>query len=294
MTVPSPSGADPGSPPQPGRAHRGPAGQVNGPDVADFPSVDAAPDPAALIAWMDDSRALPGVRIAKSLAVQALDLRPGHAVADIGCGPGEDTREMARRVAPGGSVTGVDASTVMLAEARARAAAAGLPVAFRAGDALNLPLPANSVDRCRADTLLQHIPDPARAVAEMARVTRPGGRIALVEFDLGTLAVDHPDRPTTSQVLAAVTSAAADGWAGRGLRRLLAAAGFTGITLDATFVESDYPFLHRLLAPALRQLTASGAVPAGVLGRWQQALAAAWDDRRYTGGAVVFTAAALR
>jgi SAM-dependent methyltransferase len=266
---------------------------MNGPDVADFPSVDAAPDPAALIAWMDDSRALPGVRIAKSLAVRALELRPGHAVADIGCGPGEDSREMARRVAPGGSVTGIDASTVMLTEARARAAAAGLPVTFRHGDALNLPLADDSVDRCRADTVLQHLADPARAVAEMARITRPGGRIALVEFDLGTLAVDHPDRPATSHVLSAVTGAAADGWAGRGLRRLLAAAGFTGITLDATFVESDYPFLRRLLAPALRQLATSGAVPADVLGRWQQALAAAWDHGHYTGGAVVFTAAAV-
>ncbi len=292
MTSPSPFRADPGSPPQPGRAHREPADKLTGPDVAKFPAVDAAPDPAALIAWMDDARALPGVRIAKSLAVQALELRPGLAVADIGCGPGEDAREMARRVTPGGSVTGIDASAVMLTEARGRAAAGGLPVTFRRGDALDLPLAANSVDRCRADTLLQHVPDPARAVAEMARITRPGGRIALVEFDLGTLAVDHPDRSTTSQVLSAVTAAAADGWAGRGLRRLLATAEFTGITLDARFVESDYPFLHRLLAPTLRQLATSGAVPAHVLGRWQQALAAAWDDRRYTAGAVVFTAAA--
>lgn len=266
----------------------------DGPDIADFPSVDAAPDPAALIAWMDDSRALPGVRIAKSLAVRALDLRPGHAVADIGCGPGEDTREMARRVAPGGSVTGIDASAVMLTEARARAAAGGLPVTFRHGDALNLPVPDGSVDRCRADTVLQHLADPARAVAEMARITRPGGRIALVEFDLGTLVIDHPDRSTTGQVLSALTGAAADGWAGRGLRRLLAAAGFTGISLDATFVESDYPILHRLLTPALRQLTISGALPAAVLGCWQRTLAAAWDEHHYTGGAVVFTAAAVR
>ncbi len=166
---------------------------------------------------MDDARALPGVRIAKSLAVQALDLRPGHAVADVGCGPGEDTREMARRINPGGSVTGIDTSSIMLTEARARAAACGLPVTFRRGDAVNLPLPANSVDGVRADTLLQHVPDPAQAVTEMARITRPGGRIALTEFDLGTLAVDHPDRASTRQILSAVTAAAADGWAGRGL-----------------------------------------------------------------------------
>jgi SAM-dependent methyltransferase len=305
MTSP-PSLAPPGDQrPPPGQAQREPAGHpprgqaaltaaagVNGPDIAQFPAVDGAPDPEALIEWMDDSRALPGVRIAKSLAVQALELRPGHDVADIGCGPGEDAREMARRVAPGGSVTGIDTSAAMITEARGRAATGGLPVTFRAGDALNLPLPGNSVDRCRADTLLQHVHDPARAVAEMARITRRGGRIALVEFDLGTLAVDHPDRATTRQVAEAGIDAAADGWAGRGLRRLLAAAGFAGITLDARFVEADYPFLRRLLAPSLRRLAASGTVPAEVLGRWQQTLEATWDAGHYTGGAVIFTAAA--
>lgn len=305
MTSPRSLARPGGQQPPPGQAHREPAGHpprgqaaatapadAGGPDIAEFPAVDRAPDPAALIEWMDEARALPGVHIAKSLAVQALELRPGHAVADIGCGPGEDAREMARRVAPGGSVTGVDASAAMIAEARGRAAGRNLPVTFRAGDALSLPLPGNSVDRCRADTLLQHVPDPARAVAEMARITRRGGRIALVEFDLGTLAVDHPDRATTRQVLDAAIDAAADGWAGRGLRRLLTAAGFTGITLDARFVEADYPFLRRLLAPSLRRLTASGAVPAGVLDRWQQTLTATWDAGHYTSGAVIFTAAA--
>jgi SAM-dependent methyltransferase len=306
MTSPSSLARPGGQQPPPGQAHREPAGHppprgqaaamdpvdAGGPDIAEFPAVDRAPDPAALIEWMDDARTLPGVRIAKSLAVQALGLRPGLAVAEIGCGPGEDAREMARRVAPGGSVTGVDASAAMIAEARSRAATRNLPVTFRAGDALSLPLPDKSVDRCRADTLLQHVPDPARAVAEMARITRRGGRIALVEFDLGTLAVDHPDRATTRQVLDAGIDAAADGWAGRGLRRLLTAAGFADITLDARFVEADYPFLRRLLTPSLRRLTTSGAVPAEVLDRWQQALTATWDAGHYTSGAVIFTAAA--
>ncbi len=289
---PGPAQTEPAGHPRRGQAAAAPPAGAGGPDIAEFPAVDRAPDPAALIGWMDDARALPGVRIAKSLAVQALGLRPGLAVADIGCGPGEDAREMARRVAPGGSVTGIDASAAMIAEARGRAAARDLPVTFRAGDALSLPLPGNSVDRCRADTLLQHVPDPARAVAEMARITRRGGRIALVEFDLGTLAVDHPDRATTRQVLDAAIDAAADGWAGRGLRRLLTAAGFADITLDARFVEADYPFLRRLLAPSLTRLAASGAVPAEVLHRWQQTLENTWDTRHYTGGAVIFAAAA--
>lgn len=59
-------------------------------------------------------------------AMDALDPRPGQHVADVGCGPGITTVELARRVQPGGSVTGVDVSARMVESARARAATAGL------------------------------------------------------------------------------------------------------------------------------------------------------------------------
>jgi SAM-dependent methyltransferase len=265
-----------------------------GPDIAAFPGVDQAADPAALIAWMDDARTLPGLRIAKSRAVQALGLRPGHVVADIGCGPGEDTREMARRVAPGGRVIGVDTSTVMLAEARRRSTGLEPAVTFTTGDARELPLPDAAVDRCRADTLLQHLPDPDSAVAEMTRITRPGGRISLLEFDLGTLALDHPDPMLTRQVLDAARADAADGWAGRGLRRRLATAGCVDVTVEAGWVESDAPFLTRLLTPTLARLAASGSAPPDALDHWRAQLAAAAERGHFTGGAVVFVAAARR
>jgi len=262
---------------------------VHGGDSAAFPDVDHALEPHALIDFMDTARTLPGLRIAKSLALRALGLRPGHHVADIGCGPGEDAREMARRVVPGGSVTGVDVSEVMLDEARRRAG--GLPVTFRTGNAVDLPLGDAVVDRCRADTLLQHVPDPARVVAELVRVTRPGGRIALLEFDQATLAIDHPDRPTTRLIQDEVTQAFAQGWAGRGLRRLLAAAGAADITVDALWVDSDHPFLRRLLAPSLHRLIARGDMSASTADRWQQELDQAAAAGRLTAGAVVFVAA---
>jgi Methyltransferase domain len=104
----------------------------SGTDVSGFTYVDTAADPDVLVGWMDTARTLPGLRVAKSLAVRALALRPGQVVADIGCGPGEDAIEMARRIAPGGQVIAIDASEVMLGEARRRAAAAGQPVDVRA------------------------------------------------------------------------------------------------------------------------------------------------------------------
>jgi len=75
----------------------------------------------------------------------------------------------------------------MVDTARRGAASLGLPVRFERGDAIRLPLADRSVHACGADTVLQHLADPARAVAEMVRGTRPGRRICLTEFDLGTL-----------------------------------------------------------------------------------------------------------
>src|SRR5262249_6602104 len=154
-------------------------------DVGTFAHVDTA-DAAQLISFLDSARTQPGLRMAKTVALDRLRLRPGQTVLEIGSGTGEDVLEMARRVIPDGRVIGVDISEAMLAEARRRATGRGLPVEYRLGDGSALPLPDDSVDRCRADTVLQHVADPDRTVAEMVRVVRPGGRVVALEFDLGT------------------------------------------------------------------------------------------------------------
>ena len=58
-------------------------------------------------------------------------------------------------------------------------------------------MPDAAVDACRADTLLQHVTDPAAIMAEMARVTRPGGRVAGLEFDLASTVIRVLPHPVT-------------------------------------------------------------------------------------------------
>ncbi|MGH3181958.1 MAG: methyltransferase domain-containing protein, partial [Streptosporangiaceae bacterium] len=177
-------------------------------------------------------------------------------------------------------------SQAMLAEARRRADGTPLPIQFRQGKADGLPLASHEVDACRADTLLQHVPDPAGVIAEMTRVTRPGGRISVLEFDLGTLTIDHPDQATTGRLVQAAVAAFPDGRAGRGLRRLLTHAGLADVTVHTQFVEPDLPFLLRVLQPAFIQLSAEQ------LGRWQADLDHAWRSGTFTAGALVFVATA--
>jgi len=101
-------------------------------------------------------------------------------LADVGCGTGSLTFELARFAR---KVIGVDLSREMLRRARAIAKERKLGnVEFRQGDALEVPLPSRSVDAAFCVMVLHFVPDPARAIANLCRITRLGGPIILVDL----------------------------------------------------------------------------------------------------------------
>lgn len=102
----------------------------------------------------------------------------GERVLDLACGSGAVTRAIAPSVAPGGSVAAVDLSPAMLDVARARGVEGGA-VEWHQASAEQLPLPDANVDLVTCQQGLQFFPDRAAAVAEVVRVLRPGGRVAL-------------------------------------------------------------------------------------------------------------------
>lgn len=103
--------------------------------------------------------------------VRSLGIRPGDTVVDLACGTGDLCRELA---AQGARPIGVDLSFGMLAAARTSA-----PLVQ--GDALGLPLPDGSVDGITCGFALRNFASLPPFFAELARVVRPGGRIALLE-----------------------------------------------------------------------------------------------------------------
>ncbi len=114
------------------------------------------------------------------LAAWVVDLAgpaPSDTVADVGCGNGMYLAELAMRGLPC-RVLGVDLSFGMLAAARQRLAAAR--VALAGGDATALPLRDGAADLALAAHMLYHVPEPADALRELRRVTRPGGRVVIV------------------------------------------------------------------------------------------------------------------
>lgn len=107
-----------------------------------------------------------------------LGIPAGGVALDVGCGPGSITASLARAVGADGLALGVDVSEPMLA--RAVRVRAGAQAAFLRADAQRLPLRDDTVDAVISIAVLQLIPDPTAALREMARVLKPGGRIALM------------------------------------------------------------------------------------------------------------------
>jgi len=125
-----------------------------------------------------------------SAMLREMNLRGDERILDLGSGLGQFTRMMARAV-PNGHVVGIEYSDEQLSAAKRLAANDGESslADLRSGDALNLDLGDEwgTFDIAHTRFLLEHIPDPLRAVKSMVRAVKPGGRIVLADDDHGVL-----------------------------------------------------------------------------------------------------------
>jgi SAM-dependent methyltransferase len=167
---------------------------------------------------------------------------PGATVLEAGCGVGAQTVILARN-SPGARFTSVDLSPASLDEARARVRDAGLEnVTLRRADLLALPFPEGTFDHAFVCFVLEHLPDPARAVAAVASRVRRGGTITVIEGDHGS-ALLHPDGPAAHRAIQCLVElqarAGGDALVGRRLYPLLAAAGLSAVTVSPRIAYAD-------------------------------------------------------
>jgi ubiquinone/menaquinone biosynthesis C-methylase UbiE len=208
-------------------------------------------------------------------------------VLDVGCGPGSDTLALARLVGPTGQVVGVDYDGAMVAEAEKRAAQASCSAWCHhyQADAAALPLPSNSVDAARSERVFQHVTNPAAILAEMARVTKPGGWVVVLDADWSTLSIATPEvdleRRLNRYRLEHVLT---NGSVGRRLYGLFNAQQFTDIVVEPRPIfVTDYAVGRYA---TLADLVESGALAAGEISqeelqRWRQSLEQAQVERAF-------------
>jgi len=115
-------------------------------------------------------------------AVDRAEAGPGSDALDVCCGTGDLALELRRRIGPDGRVVGCDFSEPMLELARRKSGEQALPVEFGWADALDLPYGETSFDVVTIGFGARNLADLERGLAEMARVLRPGGRLAILEI----------------------------------------------------------------------------------------------------------------
>jgi SAM-dependent methyltransferase len=220
-------------------------------------------------------------RPAKEGSYKRLDIQPGQRVLDVGCGPGTDTLALARLLGPEGRVVGVDfdAGMIAIADQRAEVAGFGHQVRHRVGDALSLPFEEDEFDATRSERLFEHLLQPERALSEMVRVTRPGGRVVVLDTDWGTQSFDSA-LPDLERRLARVHAEHGlnNGYSGRQLRRLFLRQGLQDVTLACFPLFTVHYGFARMIA-SLDQVEAD-AVRLGIaseaeIATWRAGLEAA-------------------
>jgi ubiquinone/menaquinone biosynthesis C-methylase UbiE len=159
---------------------------------------------------------------------EALALRTGEDVVDVGCGPGLLAAEMAQDVGAGGSVLAVDPSEDMLAlAATAERGTDGAPITFAAGDACALPAEDASADAAVATQVYVYVADMPAALQEARRVLRPGGRLLVLDTDWDSIVWKSSDPERMRRVLSAWDEHLVDPYLPRKLPELIASAGLT-------------------------------------------------------------------
>ena len=265
-------------------------------DFGSFSEVDATPDAAPFIGALDDIAALPAVQRLRATANELLAIRLGHRLVDVGCGTGDQVRALAAAVGPTGSVIGVDPSELLLAEARRRTGWRAGPVEFRLGDATHLDLDDASVDGARCERVFQHLADPAAAMAELVRVTRPGGRVVVIDTDWGMHAVHGADPAVTERVLAGWNDYLSTPLAGRRLPALFADAGLPAPVVAAeTFTILDpQRATHSPFPEMAAAASVAGSITADEAATWLTQLAEAARHGRFLWAATMFAVGATR
>jgi arsenite methyltransferase len=171
---------------------------------------------------------------------EALAAAPGERILDVGCGPGFYVRELLEEIGSAGSIVAVDTSPDMLALARRRGEGHG-NVTFREGSADALPVDDGRFDAALCVQVMEYVPDPDKALGEIHRALRPGGRAVIWDVDWATVWWHSNDPDRMRRVLQAWDEHLVHPSLPRTLGARLRSAGFVDVAVAGhSFATVDY------------------------------------------------------
>jgi arsenite methyltransferase len=159
------------------------------------------------------------------------EIEAGQDILDVGCGPGFAVLEFAQVVGPTGSATGVDLNARFIDEANQRAETLD-NVSFVQVDDHVLPFADASFDRVICKNVLEYVPSASDSLREVHRVTRPGGKVHVIDSDWGFLILEPWGKETVDRFFAAASPAFREPHIGRKAAGALASAGFSDVRVQ--------------------------------------------------------------
>ena len=161
----------------------------------------------------------------------------GDTVLDVGCGPGFDVMALAELVGIRGKVVGFDHDEAMLSQALQNIAHTyqDRDISLIQGCANQLPFQNNYFTSCRSERLFMHLRTPEQTLAEIIRVTKPGGNVVIIDTDWASLSIDNP-LPKIEQTLSnyRISQVLNNGYSGRSLYRQFRKLQLANIKIDVT------------------------------------------------------------
>lgn len=240
-----------------------------------------------LITILDFVDDLPAAKALRSRSYELLQLAPGAAAVDVGCGPGRAVSELAER---GMRAIGVDLDDEMISVAKERYPT----VDFRVATAYDLPLNTGEVAGYRADKVFHQLADAEKALFEAARVLQPGGRIVLAGQDWDTYVIDSDQPELTRTIVHARANLLPNPRAARRCRNLLLECGFEEVKVEIhTAVFTDGMILPLLTGTAHAALD-SGAITQEQHDSWTAEQAARAQRGRLFLALPIFVTSAMR
>jgi len=215
----------------------------------------------------------------KSASYSALDVFLKRKILDVGCGPGIDTCNIAKMAPQLEKIVGLDFDERMVMAANAGAEAQGLAekVTHMKADAYEVPFEDNYFCATRSERLLMHLPDPSRALLEMVRVTKPGGKLVIIDSDWSAMSTstgnDQLERIISTHVLQDMLP---NGYSGRNLIGQFNQLQLQDISLSVHAFHSTDPIIWRLFAQmdqVDQSAVAAGLVNADDIKNWHQQIA---------------------
>ena len=180
-----------------------------------------------------------------------MQIKPGDKVLDVGCGAGIDTIALSQIVGSTGQVFGVDYDNEMINEAEQYAEKEDVSawVKHKQADAVSLPFDTGYFDSCRSERLFEHLLNPAGALSEMARVTKVGGMVVVLDTDWGTWSVDTNENDIERRLARFLAeNMLNNGFSGRQLYRLFKVQGLRNVSFEVfPLVVTSYPFVRQII-----------------------------------------------